>query len=140
MREILFRGKRTDNGKWECGDLLSPNEFNAIPHIVYIDYLNEYGEIGEISTPVIPETVGQYTGLTDKNGVKIFEGDIVHCVSKLDSADMVVIFECGQFRMVISEKYHEYQTNTGYYDINCFEKEVIGNIHDSPELLEGDAE
>ena len=137
MREILFRGKRTDNGKWECGDLLSPNEFNAIPHIVYIDYLNEYGDIGEISTPVIPETVGQFTGLVDKNGKRIFEGDIVHCVSKLDSADMVVIFECGQFRMVISEKYHEYQTNTGYYDINCFEKEVIGNIHDNPELLEG---
>ena len=137
IREVIFRGKRTDNGKWECGDLLSPNEFNAIPHIVYIDYLNEYGDIGEISTPVIPETVGQFTGLVDKNGKRIFEGDIVHCVSKLDSADMVVIFECGQFRMVISEKDHEYQTNTGYYDINCFEKEVIGNIHDNPELLEG---
>ena len=137
IREVIFRGKRTDNGKWECGDLLSPNEFNAIPHIVYIAYLNEYGDIGEISTPVIPETVGQYTGLTDKNGVRIFEGDIVHCVSKLDSADMVVIFECGQFRMVLAEKYHEYQTNVGYYDINCFAKEIIGNIHDNPELLEG---
>ena len=135
MREILFRGKRTDNGKWECGDLLSPNEFNAITHIVYIDYLNEYGDIGEISTPVIPETVGQFTGLTDKNGVRIFEGDIVHCVSKLDSADMVVIFECGQFRMILAEKYHEYQTNIGYYDINSFAKEVIGNIHDNPELI-----
>lgn len=90
MREILFRGKRTDNGKWECGDLLSPNEFNAIPHIVYIDYLNEYGDIGEISTPVIPETVGQFTGLTDKNGVRIFEGDRIiyrHQCKKLIPCD-----------------------------------------------------
>ena len=51
------------------------------------------------------------------------------------SADMVVIFECGQFRMVLAEKYYEYQTNVGYYDINCFAKEVIGNIHDNLELL-----
>ena len=140
MREILFRGKRTDNGKWECGDLLSPNEFNAIPHIVYIDYLNEYGDIGEISTPVIPETVGQYTGLTDKNGVKIFEGDILHCVSKLDNAKMVVIFECGEYRMVLAEKFKDYIGNCGFYAITCFEKEVIGNIHDNPELLKGDTE
>ena len=86
---------------------------------------------------VYADTVGQYTGLTDKNGVRIFEGDIVHCVSKLDSADMVIIFECGQFRMILAEKYHEYQTNVGYYDINCFAKEVIGNIHDNSELLKG---
>ena len=51
---------------------------------------------------------------------------------------MVVIFECGQFRMVLSENYHNYQTNTGFYDINCFDKKVIGNIHDNPELLKGD--
>lgn len=56
-------------------------------------------------------------------------------MSKLDSADMVIIFECGQFRMILAEKYHEYQTNVGYYDINCFAKEVIGNIHDNPKLL-----
>ena len=131
MREILFRGKRTDNGKWECGDLLSPNEFNAIPHIVYIDYLNEYGDIGEISTPVIPETVGQYTGLTDKNGVRIFEGDIVSLV-KHNGLIYKVVYEPCRFELVNSK------------DINCFvldiykseDIEVIGNIHD-PELLEG---
>lgn len=50
---------------------------------------------------------------------------------------MFVIFECGQFRMVLAEKYHEYQTNVGYYDINCFVKEVIGNIHDNPTILKG---
>ena len=128
MREVLFRGKRSDNGEWITdsetyirdgdGIWLSDENLNIVM--------------------VIPETVGQYTGLTDKNGKRIYEGDIVHCVSKLDSADMVVIFECGQFRMILAEKYHEYQTNVGYYDINCFAKEVIGNIHDNPELLGGE--
>ena len=132
MREILFRGKRKDNGEWVegyfCGKynetFFSPAKESA--QIIDKDlYWHE----------VIPETVGQYTGLTDKNGKKIFEGDIIHCVSKFDSADMVVVFECGQFRRILAEKYHEHQTNVGYYDINCFAKEVIGNMHDNLELL-----
>ena len=133
MREILFRGKTSD-GEWVEG-FYSSEEYNIDTHsIEYIPRIQLLGKC--VSLGVLPETVGQYTGLTDKNGVRIFEGDIVHCVSKLDSADMVVIFECGQFRMVLAEKYHEYQANIGYYDINCFAKEVIGNIHDNPELLE----
>ena len=133
MREVLFRGKRTDNGEWVKGYLY-------ITHIGAHEIGSYDAEINieRFTFDVIPETVGQYTGLTDKNGKRIFEGDIVHCVSKLDSADMVIIFECGQFRMILAEKYHEYQTNVGYYDINCFAKEVIGNIHDNPELLGGE--
>ena len=133
IREVIFRGKRTDNGEWVKGYLY-------ITHIGAHEIGSYDAEINieRFTFDVIPETVGQYTGLTDKNGVKIFEGDIVHCVSKLDSADMVIIFECGQFRMILAEKYHEYQTNVGYYDINCFAKEVIGNIHDNPELLGGE--
>lgn len=132
IREVIFRGKRTDNGEWIEGSLLGidwcdkPSTYSIAPNTPVSVFYS-----------VIPETVGQYTGLTDRNGTKIFEGDIVHCVSKLDSADMVVIFECGQFRMILAEKYHEYQTNVGYYDINCFAKEVIGNIHDNSELLKG---
>ena len=128
MREILFRGKRKYNGEWVEGfyykDLWSDNAH----YIIYdgTDY------------EVIPETVGQYTGKTDKNGKNIFEGDIVYCKSRLDNANMVVIFECGQFRMVLSENYRSYQTNSGFYDINCFDKEVIGNIHDNPELFKGE--
>ena len=164
MREILFRGKRTDNGKWKCGDLLSPNEFNAIPHIVYIDYLNEYGDIGEISTPVIPETVGQYTGLTDKNGVRIFEGDIVKIV---DFQMGCVVYECGAFGIAVKPyidwnyldseiaeitgcnnspdfcrndnfiSLWELMWNYNQEENSCDVVEVIGNIHDNPELLEG---
>ena len=133
IREVIFRGKRADNGEWIEGSLLGidwcdkPSTYSIAPNTPVSVFYS-----------VIPETVGQYTGLTDKNGVRIFEGDIVHCVSKIDSADMVIIFECGQFRMILAEKYHEYQTNVGYYDINCFAKEVIGNIHDNPELLGGE--
>ena len=142
MREILFRGKRLHDNKWIYGNFVSDCEGD--PHIIEPRFFYEDGHHlqyeDNTDTPVfiIPETVGQYTGLTDKNGVRIFEGDIVHCVSKIDSADMVIIFECGQFRRILAEKYHEHQTNVGYYDINCFAKEVIGNIHDNPELLGGE--
>ena len=159
-REILFRGKRTDNGKWECGDLLSPNEFNAIPHIVYIDYLNEYGDIGEISTPVIPETVGQFTGLTDKNGVRIFEGDIfkfddevwessyTSCGTEYDSFAVenygVVGFDEDMARFdFIKYKFNENSVEADLHENHTIdfsefvcELEVIGNIHDNPRLLE----
>ena len=146
IREVIFRGKRTDNGKWECGDLLSPNEFNAIPHIVYIAYLNEYGDIGEISTPVIPETVGQYTGLTDKNGVRIFEGDIVKGIAySVERIGVIVwIDEIASFGV----RYFKSQNPTTWENssiLHCasmgktdeFAAEIIGNIHDNPELLEG---
>lgn len=73
--------------------------------------------------------------MRDKNRKLIFEGDIVHCKSILDNTNMVVIFECGQFRMILAEDYSSYQTDSGYYNINCFEKEIIGNIHDNPELI-----
>ena len=76
----------------------------------------------------------------DKCGKEIFEGDIIYCESRFDNANMVVIFECGQFRLVLSEKYLTYQTNMGFYDITCFDKEVIGNIHDNPEFLKGGAD
>ena len=84
---------------------------------------------------VIPKTVGQYTGLKDKNGKEIFEGDIVHCVSQLDNADMVVSYEEGEFRMILCKKYKEYITGSGFYELQCFEKEVVGNIYENPELL-----
>ena len=133
MRETLFRGKRTDNGEWIggslCATIPSDEDFYTIS---YFDFEGYY-----VEEKVIPKTVGQYTGLTDKNDKKIFEGDIVYCKSRLDNANMVIIFECGQFRMVLSENYRSYQTNSGFYDINCFDKEVIRNIYDNPELLEG---
>ncbi len=125
----LWRGKVKDdifpthNGEWVEGyynDLFTPQIRHVVDKIYY---------------DVIPSTLGECTGLRDKNGRLIFEGDIVNCKSISDNANMVVIFECGQFRMVCAEDYSSYQTDSGYYNINCFEKEIIGNIHDNSELL-----
>ena len=126
MREIKFMGKRIDNGEWVCGYYVKYEHMGDTKHIIITNWAQVYVNSYEID----PETLGQYTGLKDKNGVEIYEGDVLHCVSRWDSADMVVIFADGEFRMVLLEK------GDGFYDIRCFDKEVIDNIHDNPELLE----
>lgn len=129
---ILFRGKRLDTGEWvEGGYYQEPYTDN-----VYITFWNSFGLGFMDACQVVRDTVGQYTGLTDKNGKRIFEGDIVHCVARLDEANCVVIFEDGEFRLVPERNYKTYVTGAGFHALRCFEKEVIGNIHDNPELME----
>ena len=128
MREILFRGKRTDNGEWVKGYL-------------YITHTGAH-EIGSYEAErnierftfdVIPETVGQFTGLTDKNGVRIFEGDIVSLV-KHDGLIYKVVYVPCRYELVNSKG-----VNCFVLDIYKSENiEVIGNIHDNPELLGGE--
>ena len=129
MREILFRGKNPVSGEWAYGWFYSVrNAFNE-KHILKI-IIDVHGN----ETFVNPETVGQYTGLTDKNGKKIFEGDIV----KFDSGEIMIINwdKDGAMFILQPEPYESYE----FYCVLQDEIEVIGNIHDNPELLKGSAE
>lgn len=128
MREILFKGKRKRTGKWVEGTAIL---FDSIKN-TWLLRDKEYRpiEFGETYYSIDPETVGQYTGLTDKNGKKIFEGDICKYRSNYSGGFIisVVTYTDGCFLDMADE-------NSGF---NLSDKlEVIGNIHDNPELLEG---
>lgn len=136
MREILFRGKRVDNNEWVYG-FLSKSRGNNHFLSLCIDH-EENGVM--LSSIVEPEAIGQYTGLTDKNGTKIFEGDVVKCISRFDAKDMVVIFEAAEFHLLIAKDIKTIRNAVeccGYRYFGTLETEVIGNIYDNPELVEG---
>lgn len=130
MREILFRGKDI-KGNWHIG---------LLAHIRNAWYISNKAGVST-AFEVIPETIGQYTGLTDKNGKKIFEGDIHKCGENLwlvtfgEFYDMdVTDYEYGWYCKKINSKHAEAfglnGAESGYMNI-------IGNIHDNPELLKG---
>lgn len=154
MREILFRGKRVDNGEWIEGLIWRLSDGTLV-----IGTATDFFEVN-------PTTIGEYTGLTDKNGRKIFEGDIVKL---FDIAAGKIVQECGAFGIGCCQQIdYDYLASeiapvTGcdntpmfcyndnfislwelYWNYNEENSgisviEVIGNIHDNPELLKGDA-
>lgn len=133
MREILFRGKLLANNEWVAGNLISLDvgQRDKEYHIVSDRYINIYLDL---MTVVIPETVGQWTGLVDKDGVKIFEGDIVWNGHGLVG---VVVWGYGEFEIeFVDGQVKAYWDMTQY--INQEHTRVLGNIHDNPELLEVD--
>lgn len=128
MREILFRGKRDDNLAWIEGYIYRITENQEMPFLMIKDY---HG----ITYPVYPDTVGQFTGLTDKNGTKIFEGDIVKL--RLLAAKMewkgVCEYRNGAFGLAWQYAGERYCTFAGTCNA---EYEVLGSIHDNPEMME----
>ena len=123
MREIIFRGKRLNNGEWIEGSLCTtiPSDENFYT-ISYFDFEGYY-----IEEKVIPSTIGQYTGLTDKTGKKIFEGDIVWL--KNDEEPYQVAFDECCFQV--------YSHGVCYVMDNFYDHdiEVIGNVFDNPGIL-----
>ena len=138
MREILFRGKRLDNGEWIEGCLFKLTLNGEVVNLIFEDSFSFVGNnVKALShAPVDPNTVGQYTGLNDKNGKRIFEGDIAE-TSDFNSEDGYgeIIWDEQTARFAISGS-----TNILFADFDNYfgnEIEVIGNIHDNPELLKG---
>lgn len=121
--EILFRGKRVDNGEWVYGMLCNVFKDGELELGLAIQVSDEFEML---AYPVIPETVGQYTGHDDKNGKKIFVGDFVLVKDGLRYGDN---YEC--VGMILVEDIR----TVGLEDHE--ELEVVGNIHDNPELLDG---
>lgn len=126
MREILFRGKDPESGEWYYGYYVKRNDGDG-GSLILEDYFLESYEI------VKPETVGQYTGLTDKNGAKIFDGDILEgdLEDRLDpGAKWRSIVVWGTFGWMCKDR----QT-LPMDEFDILEGEVIGNIYDNPELV-----
>lgn len=144
QREILFRGKRTGNGNWVQGCLLIDDMFADKSKWHYNIVFRNERVVKDIAV-VIPETVGQYTGLTDKNGNKIFEGDILKAIVKdMKSMTNKEAYWSVEYkeRFTQENSYYCYGINRRWNRIltqsiitNC-QCEIIGNIYDNPELLE----
>lgn len=134
-REILYRAKRTSTGEWIEG-YYSEIKLTGTPYILNGEIAIEPCKKGIVQFEcyeVWPDTVCQYTGLTDKNGRKIFEGDIVR-YANIGALGKVVWYEGDYIGYAIDDIEDSFQQ----YDKELFEKtEVIGNIFDNPELLRG---
>lgn len=137
-RQILFRGKRIDTGKWIKGDLQVGDD-DHIPMIGVVECGHEpdYYQVQE-------STIGQFTGLDDRNAIHIFEGDIVKApfldpifgdIVPDEFCNATIEFSNGSF--VVSY----YKRNHKIYIQDLYDKiKVIGNVHDNPELLNTESE
>lgn len=160
MREILFRGKRTDNGEWVSGGSIVQFVDDGVRSFYMPQYNEKCTSIHDSLTDDIlgfedcrfykvdGETICQFTGLKDKNGKPIFEGDMLRMDDDEDDVG-VIIFKDGCFRLEIhglcgtwtESGFDEY--GGGYGIIECEpidywylnDMEIIGNIHDNPELM-----
>ena len=126
MREILFRGKRIDSGEWVEGGCRAEKVGDYITAVSIMEHLGH--GVWNVCR-VDHATVGQYTGLTDKNGKKIFEGDILKGICGMHIVFFDERFACFDWREIKGKPTENF---SGFAD----EYEIVGNIHDNPELLE----
>ena len=154
MREILFRGKQIDNGEWVYGVPVKATSIDESEMLIIKSVFDceEYACRGCDFEPVVLESIGEFTGLTDKNGKKIFEGDYWIDTDDGENDIFVVEFRNGQFCFVIYGicgalmPYGYDETAGGFGECDCVPMtdfyvdkiEIIGNIHDNPELLKGE--
>lgn len=135
MREYLFRGKRKDNGKWIEGDLTQDRDLGTA-YISGWDYYTDSDGLQRepFGYEVIPETVGEFTDLTDKNGVKIFEGDIAKLPNPKPFKDFICFVQYNDGCFDLINKLRRWRDYLKCYVCN-HAVAVIGNIYDNPELL-----
>lgn len=132
MREILFRGKRIDNGELVKGFYVVLGGEN---HCIFTGRLDiTKRSIGYEYFKVDPGTIGQFTGLTDKNGVKIFEGDIIEGKCSKNRKQRFRVWWHTSLCCFIAGELG--QTRPGFNPGTMVNYEVIGNVYDNPELLE----
>lgn len=139
MREIKFRGKRLDNGEWVYGDY---HHRAGGVHCI-IDMQPDFqGKVVYVVIQVDAETVGQFTGLRDKNGKEIYEGDIVKWILTMPEVSVNGGYEEYDTEEIGEIKWDEGALQLGEYCAAGFAyesedyAEIIGNVHDNPELLE----
>lgn len=134
MREILFRGKRVGEGTWKYGSYVEQ-------YGTQIYLRNGADEDGFDCYHVEPETVGQYTGLTDQNGTKIFEGDICEITTfTYEDEDIQLVGKvCFKYSSFVFQGLKHPDDEVLFSSVCDFDAdvEVIGNIHDNPELIGG---
>lgn len=131
MREILFKGKRIDNGEWIEGYYQKKYDFLGKSHLIlYVDNHARW-ECVEID----PETLCQFTGETDKNGKRIWESDVVWLVYDGKEHIYQIVWDNSELDFKATNGEENYGSNFEYL-LCCDEIEVIGNIFDNPELLQ----
>lgn len=150
MRDILFRGKRIDNDEWVYGSFCmdAVEQKNGLCGVDGFIRLYDFDKGKMQMHEVDRETIGQFTGLTDKNGKKIFEGDILEYTSYtgtgIKEVKRAVVFwdeHRWSYKVIYNNRWTAQWNNNGYTcdvykEVVAKYGEVIGNIHDNPELLE----
>lgn len=128
MNKKIYRGKSKKSGEWVYGGIAYHSD-GAVYIIGDIAKQDSYFELWKSAEEVYPITVGEYTGIPDKNGAKIFEGDIVVSAEYKDIV-RAVIYHDGGFKLLRNDG--RYPTAIGKLKKHLL---VIGNIHDNPEML-----